>query len=82
MGACALAVGAKAAKLPQDAGWLSMLGIACLAGIGFTMSLFIGTLAFASSDTLAEIRLGIIVGSLISVLAGYSVLKFVGSKIE
>jgi NhaA family Na+:H+ antiporter len=51
-----------------------MFGVACLAGIGFTMSLFIGLLAYSDAFLMAEVRLGVLVGSLISGIIGVSVL--------
>jgi Na+:H+ antiporter, NhaA family len=50
------------------------LGVACLAGIGFTMSLFIGSLAFASPELVAQVRVGVIFGSLISIGLGLAIL--------
>ena len=63
------------AKLPKGVGWREVYGIACLTGIGFTMSLFIGTLAFDTSDQLNQVRLGVLIGSLISGVIGYAVLR-------
>ena len=64
----------KLAKLPEDSNLLQLYGVSVLAGIGFTMSLFIGTLAFDQnySDTS---RAGILLGSFFSALLGYVVLK-------
>ena len=64
-------------KLPEGFTWKSLYGIALLCGVGFTMSLFIGGLAFEQTgiDMIFDERLGIIVGSLFSALAGYFVLK-------
>jgi NhaA family Na+:H+ antiporter len=75
MAAVALAVATRVAALPRRATWLSMLGIACLAGIGFTMSLFIGTLAFGTAEQSASVRLGVLAGSFISVLLGIGILR-------
>jgi NhaA family Na+:H+ antiporter len=74
--AVGIAVGTGLAKIPVGGSWTSMLGIACLAGIGFTMSLFIGTLAFDSTAHSAQVRLGVIVGSLASALLGYLLLRY------
>ncbi|MBK2029095.1 Na+/H+ antiporter NhaA [Francisella noatunensis] len=52
-------------------------GISLLCGIGFTMSLFIGTLAFDDNYTLSAIKVGVIVGSLLSGICGYIVLRFI-----
>jgi NhaA family Na+:H+ antiporter len=68
------------AKLPARATWAHMLGVACLAGIGFTMSLFIGTLAFSDPNQITEVRLGVIAGSLISTFVGLGVLWMTGKK--
>jgi Na+:H+ antiporter, NhaA family len=64
------------AKLPQGAGWSHLVGIAFLCGIGFTMSLFIGSLAFESAqgDFDPLVRLGVLGGSLTSALIGSVVL--------
>ena len=72
-----VAVGA--AKLPEQATWLHVVGVACLAGIGFTMSLFIGTLAFNSPEQIDAVRVGVIAGSVLSSLFGLSVL-WLGSR--
>ena len=65
------------ARLPEGANWLSIYGIALLAGIGFTMSLFIGTLAFERGqfDYLGATRVGVLAGSLLSAIAGYVVMR-------
>ena len=70
-----LAITFKLASMPRDATWQSLYGVACLTGIGFTMSLFIGSLAFEHSDFDAPIRLGVIIGSLASTAVGYTVLR-------
>ncbi len=62
------------AKLPEGATWRDMLGVACLAGIGFTMSLFIGSLAFSSADMVSQVRVGVVFGSLISIALGLAIL--------
>ena len=53
-----------------------------LGGIGFTMSLFIGTLAFSDPEHAAEMRLGVLAGSLASALAGYLFLRTVTPQQE
>jgi NhaA family Na+:H+ antiporter len=63
------------AHLPKEIDWLSLYGVACLTGIGFTMSLFIGTLAFPGNESAAAVRMGVLVGSLLSALLGYAVLR-------
>jgi Na+:H+ antiporter, NhaA family len=63
------------AKLPRAVSWRSLMGYACLAGIGFTMSLFIAMLAFADSALVDAAKRGIIVGSLLAGVAGAIMLK-------
>ena len=73
-GFCWVAVKAGWAKLPSAATWRGMYGTAILCGIGFTMSLFIGSLAFEESGlNLFDERLGILAGSFASAIAGYLV---------
>jgi NhaA family Na+:H+ antiporter len=64
------------APVPRGATWLQIYGLALLCGIGFTMSLFIGGLAFNEPGHGGAVRLGILMGSLVSALAGYAVLRF------
>jgi NhaA family Na+:H+ antiporter len=65
------------ARLPADFTWLRVYGIAIVCGVGFTMSLFIASLAFETSgrNMLFDERLGIIIGSLLSGITGYFVLR-------
>jgi NhaA family Na+:H+ antiporter len=71
-----LMVKMKWAKLPRFSNWLEMYGVACLCGIGFTMSLFLGTLAFQddSPSYLTEVRVGVLLGSALSGLIGAMIL--------
>lgn len=64
-----------AGRLPVNVTWAQIYGVACLAGIGFTMSLFIGSLSFADPALMNEVRLGVLVGSLASAVLGYFVLR-------
>lgn len=73
-GAAWLAVKTKLAHLPADVDWLWIYGISLVCGIGFTMSLFIGTLAFNDAETAVFVRLGVILSSIVSGLVGYMVL--------
>lgn len=59
------------ARLPEGANWNQLLGVAMLCGIGFTMSLFIGMLAFPDPSYAAPLRLGVLVGSMLSAIGGY-----------
>ena len=66
------------ARMPKDTSWLSLYGVSLLAGIGFTMSLFIGTLAFEHGNfehTVAT-RVGVFIGSFLSAVTGFLVLKY------
>lgn len=67
------------ARMPEGADWASMLGVAMLCGIGFTMSLFIASLAFDQGGPAYEVatRIGILGGSVVSALCGYLVLRAV-----
>ncbi len=62
------------AKRPDGATWRDITGVACLAGIGFTMSLFIGSLAFTDPGLEAQVRVGVVVASLLSMALGLAVL--------
>jgi NhaA family Na+:H+ antiporter len=77
LGACGLAVVLGLARLPQGVSWMQLYGTALLCGVGFTMSLFIGSLAFerTGANQLFDERLGIVVGSLLAGAAGYAVLR-------
>jgi NhaA family Na+:H+ antiporter len=63
--------------LPQGATWLQAYGLACLTGIGFTMSLFIGNLAFPDPSRASEVRLGVLGGSILSAVLGFVILRYV-----
>jgi NhaA family Na+:H+ antiporter len=70
-----LAVAAGLGVRPEGSTWTQVLGVAVLGGIGFTMSLFIGMLAFPDPAQAAPLRLGVLVGSLISAVVGYTLLR-------
>ncbi|WP_374655375.1 Na+/H+ antiporter NhaA [Dongia sp.] len=63
-------------RRPGGASWPQLYGVALLTGIGFTMSLFIGGLAFPDPALAAEVRLGVLGGSIASAVCGYLVLRF------
>jgi NhaA family Na+:H+ antiporter len=69
------AVKARIATLPVGAGWAQVAGVAALAGIGFTVSLFITDLAFKNEDLIASSKPGIVLGSCVAALAGYIFLR-------
>lgn len=79
-GTVALLVRAGLADLPAAASWGQVLGVALLCGIGFTMSLFIGLLAFDDPAIRDRVKFGILAGSLIAGLAGYIVLSFAARR--
>ncbi|MGB5559163.1 MAG: Na+/H+ antiporter NhaA [Paracoccaceae bacterium] len=70
------------ARLPHGANWAHIYGISCLAGIGFTMSLFIGGLSFSDPELMNQVRLGVLSGSVISALLGYGVLMLASAGNE
>jgi NhaA family Na+:H+ antiporter len=74
-----LARQAKVGALPAGASWRHIYGVAALCGIGFTMSLFIGLLAFTDPEKEAVLKLAVLVGSLLSALAGALILLTTGS---
>lgn len=63
-------------RLPDGVSWLQIYGVSMLAGIGFTMSLFIGTLAFSDPEHAAAVRIGVLSGSTLSAILGYIVLRY------
>ncbi len=75
---CAIGIKLGLARLPEGVGWAGLYGVSILAGVGFTMSLFIGGLAFENveldMDVIFDERLGIILGSLLSGVVGFLVL--------
>jgi NhaA family Na+:H+ antiporter len=72
--ACFAVIKAGLGRLPDGVTWRHMVGVSALAGIGFTMSLFIGTLAFKDPALADAVRLGVITGSLISATLGAIIL--------
>ncbi|WP_323786107.1 Na+/H+ antiporter NhaA [Thalassovita sp.] len=68
------------ARMPGGANWMHIYGISCLAGIGFTMSLFIGGLSFDDAALMNQVRLGVLSGSLISALLGYAALTLASRR--
>jgi NhaA family Na+:H+ antiporter len=74
--ACWLAIKLRLAKLPADMQWRHLYGVSILCGIGFTMSLFIGNLAFETETHYSSlIKLGVLSGSLLSAIFGYCIFR-------
>ena len=70
-----IAIKLKIAQMPNNVNWMSLYGVGILTGIGFTMSLFIGNLAFVENiEYIDGVKIGVLVGSLLSTLIGYSLL--------
>jgi NhaA family Na+:H+ antiporter len=76
-GCCWLALRARWAELPAGATPAQFYATALLCGIGFTMSLFIGALAFPSDALIAETKLGVLIGSGLSAVSGYALMRAV-----
>lgn len=71
----AVALLLKLSPMPKDVTWTQLYGISILCGVGFTMSLFIGGLAFETQENMNDVRLGVLMGSAASAILGYFVLK-------
>jgi Na+:H+ antiporter, NhaA family len=76
-----MTVRAGLARLPQGADWLQMAGVGFVAGIGFTMSLFIGALAFGEGDLMNMVRLGVLLGSLLAATTGVVILMLAARRV-
>lgn len=72
-----IAIALGTASKPDGSTWPQIFGVSILGGIGFTMSLFIGMLAFVDAERAAEIRIGVLLGSILSATVGYMVLRMV-----
>ena len=67
--------------MPSNANWIKFYGVGILTGIGFTMSLFVGNLAFVDySNNLDGVKIGVLIGSTLSALMGYFLLLIVTNK--
>ena len=77
-----LAVRLKIATRPAGASWQQIYGVALLCGIGFTMSLFIGGLAFPTQPEADAVKIGVLMGSLLSAVAGVLVLRFAKPRLR
>jgi Na+:H+ antiporter, NhaA family len=76
------AIRAGLADMPKNATLMQLLGVAVIGGIGFTMSLFIGTLAFPDPSRAAELRIGVLAGSMLSAAVGYMILAQSHNRVE
>jgi len=82
-GGVALAERLGIASRPAGMTWMQLYGVALLAGIGFTMSLFIGGLAFPGNAALQdEVKIGVLAGSTLAAIAGYAVLRLCPTKVR
>ena len=76
-----LSIKFKFAEMPSNSNWIKLYGVGVLTGIGFTMSLFIGNLAFVESNQYIDgVKIGVLTGSLLSTLVGYFLLLLVTTK--
>jgi len=73
----------KFAEAPSNSNWLSLYGVSILTGIGFTMSLFVGNLAFVENDQYMDgVKIGVLTGSLLSTIFGYVILLMSSKKVN
>ena len=71
----------KFADMPNNSNWMSIYGVSILTGIGFTMSLFVGNLAFIDNTQYIDgVKIGVLSGSLLSTVFGYLILFFTAKK--
>ena len=76
-----LSIKFKFAEMPSNSNWIKFYGVGVLTGIGFTMSLFIGNLAFGENNQYIDgVKIGVLTGSLLSTFAGYFLLLLVTTK--
>jgi len=76
-----ISIKTKVAQMPNNSNWLNFYGVGILTGIGFTMSLFVGNLAFAENIQYMDgVKIGVLTGSLLSTLAGYFLILLTSSK--
>ncbi len=76
-----VSIKAKIAQMPSDTSWYNFYGVGVLTGIGFTMSLFVGNLAFAENMQYMDgVKIGVLTGSLLSTLFGYFLILLTPNK--
>ena len=67
--------------MPNNSNWITLYGVGILTGIGFTMSLFVGNLAFLESAShLDGVKIGVLLGSLLSTVFGYTLILLSSKK--
>lgn len=71
-----IAVKLKVGDLPEDLNWKMIYGLSCIAGVGFTMSLFIGNLAFKDPEVILQAKMGILAASIVAGVMGFAVLSW------
>ena len=78
-----MSVKLKFADMPNNSNWLSIYGVSILTGIGFTMSLFVGNLAFIENTQYIDgVKIGVLSGSLLSTIFGYLLINNFCKKIN
>ena len=71
----------KLAQMPNNSNWVNLYGVGILTGIGFTMSLFVGNLAFVTNPEFIDgVKIGVLSGSLLSTIVGYLLLLLTSKK--
>ena len=76
-----ISVKLKIAQMPDNSSWMSIYGVSILTGIGFTMSLFVGNLAFAeNTQHIDGVKIGVLAGSLLSTVFGYFLLLITSKR--
>ena len=76
-----LSIKLKVAEMPSNSNWIKLYGVGILTGIGFTMSLFVGNLAFIEdTQHMDGVKIGVLCGSLLSAFVGYFLLLIVSNK--
>ena len=70
-----ISIKTKIAQMPNNSNWYNFYGVGVLTGIGFTMSLFIGSLAFTDPEYQTSVRLGVLIASLFAGVLGYLTLR-------
>ena len=80
LSATGLAVGLGIGKLPNSSSWSQMAGLAVVGGVGFTVALFVTNLSFTRSDLVNSAKAGVLLGSLVSGLVGYTILRKVSPQ--